>query len=703
MPLTKLQFKPGINREVTSYSNEGGWFNMDKVRFRFGYAEKIGGWTRNAGVAFLGTCRALHPWVALDGTQYVGVGTHLKYYILEGQQYYDITPLRSTTSAGDVTFATGADTLNGAIDADAESITLNSISGFPASGRIKIDSEEITYAAIVSSTLVGCVRGESGSTAAAHDDSAAVTCATITVTDSNHGALENDFVTFTDATSLGGVIVANILNQEYQITTIVSDNAYQIEARTLSSIGSITTTSGLDPTFVFANTSDTGNGGSSTVGAYQVNTGLDTTISGNGWNAGTWGRGTWNSATDLSATGQTLRIWSHDNFGEDLIINDRDGNIYYWDKSSGTGSRAVVLSSLAEADGPPTSAKIVLVSDKDRHIIAFGCDPENSTTQDPLLIRFSSQESNISWTAKATNTAGDLRLGSGSEIVAAIETKQQVLVFTDVSLHVMQFLGPPFTFGINVVSENITIASPLAAINVEDTVFWMGRNEFYSYSGVVQRLPCTVRDYVFDDINSDQLRKITAGTNTAFGEVWWFYPSSTSQENDRYVIYNYMEQVWYFGNLSRTAWLDRGILNLPLAANTDHYLYNHEVGFDDGTAEPPVAIAANIESSQIDLGDGDQFIFMSRLIPDLTFVDSTADSPNANITLQARNYPGGLYLQSQAKSVTRTATAPIEQWTEQVNLRLRGRAFSFKIESTDTGVGWRLGSPRVDIRPDGRR
>ena len=703
MPLTKLQFKPGINREVTSYSNEGGWFNMDKVRFRFGYAEKIGGWTRNAGVAFLGTCRALHPWVALDGTQYVGVGTHLKYYILEGQQYYDITPLRSTTSAGDVTFATGADTLNGAIDADAESITLNSISGFPASGRIKIDSEEITYAAIVSSTLVGCVRGVSGTTAAAHNDSAAVTCATITVTDSNHGALENDFVTFTDATSLGGVIVANILNQEYQITTIVSDNAYQIEARTLSSIGSITTTSGLNPTFVFANTSDTGNGGSSTVGAYQVNTGLDTTISGNGWNAGTWGRGTWNSATDLSATGQTLRIWSHDNFGEDLIINDRDGNIYYWDKSSGTGSRAVVLSSLPEADGPPTSAKIVLVSDKDRHIITFGCDPENSTTQDPLLIRFSSQESNISWAAKATNTAGDLRLGSGSEIVAAIETKQQVLVFTDVSLHVMQFLGPPFTFGINVVSENITIASPLAAINVEDTVFWMGRNEFYSYSGVVQRLPCTVRDYVFDDINSDQLRKITAGTNTAFGEVWWFYPSSTSQENDRYVIYNYMEQVWYFGNLSRTAWLDRGILNLPLAANTDHYLYNHETGFDDGTAEPPVAIAANIESSQIDLGDGDQFIFMSRLIPDLTFVDSTAESPNANITLQARNYPGGLYLQSQAKSVTRTATAPIEQWTEQVNLRLRGRAFSFKIESTDTGVGWRLGSPRVDIRPDGRR
>tara|TARA_R110001632_G_scaffold70910_1_gene164860 strand:+ start:338 stop:2449 length:2112 start_codon:yes stop_codon:yes gene_type:complete len=703
MPLTKLQFRPGINREITSYSNEGGWFDMDKVRFRFGYPEKIGGWFKNTSAAFLGTCRALHPWVALDGTKYVGVGTHLKYYILEGGAYYDITPIRLTTSAGDVTFATGADTLNGAITADTESITLNSVSGFPASGRIKIGSEEITYAAIASATLTGCVRGVSSTTAATHSDSAAVTCATITVTDTAHGALDNDFVTFSGAATLGGVITANVLNQEYQVTAIVSANAYQIEAREVATIQSITTTEGLNPTFVFANTSDSGNGGGSIVGAYQVNTGLDTTISGNGWNAGGWGRGTWNSAANLSFSGLKLRIWSHDNFGEDLIINVRDEGVFYWDKSNGVTTRAVSLSSLTNADNPPTSAKIVLVSDKDRHIITFGCDPEGSTTQDPLLIRFSNQESNIDWAASATNTAGDLRIGSGSEIVAAIETKQQVLVFTDVSLHAMQFLGPPFTFGINVVSENITIAGPLAAINVEDTVFWMGSNEFYAYSGSVQRMPCTVRDYVFDDINSDQLEKISAGSNTAFGEIWWFYPSSSSQENDRYVIYNYMEQVWYYGNLARTAWLDRGIFNLPLAAGTDHYNYNHEFGFDDGSTNPATAIAANIESSQIDMGDGEQFIFMSRLIPDLTFVDSSAESPSANITLQARNYPGGLYLQSQSKSVTRTATAPIEQWTEQVNLRLRGRAFSFKLESTAEGVGWRLGSPRVDIRPDGRR
>ena len=703
MPLTKLQFKPGINREVTSYTNEGGWFDMDKVRFRFGFPEKIGGWTRFTGVAFLGTCRALHSWKALDGTEFIGVGTHLKYYILEGQQYYDITPLRLTTSAGDATFLTGADTLNGAIAADSETITIDSATGFPASGRVKIDDEIITYASISSVTLQGCARGQNGTTAASHADGAAIACCTITVTEAEHGALDNDFVTFTDAASLGGLITAAVLNQEYQVTTVVSANSYQIEARTVSSIASITTTDGLDPTFLFCNTSDSGTGGSSTVAAYQINTGLDTTISGNGWNAGTWGRGTWNSATDLSASGQTLRLWSHDNFGEDLLINDRDGNIYYWNKTDGTGVRAQALSALTNSDGAPTSGKIVLVSDVSRHVIVFGCDPENSTEQDPLLVRFGSQESLITWSAAATNTAGDLRIGSGSEIIAAIETKQQIIIFTDVSLHAMQFLGPPFTFGINMVSDNLTIMSPLSAINVEDTIFWMGQEEFYSYSGSVQRLACTVRDFIFSDFNFLQKEKVTAATNTAFGEVWWFYPSASSQENDKYVVFNYQQNVWYYGDMARTVWMDRGINADPIAAGTDHYLYSHESGFDDGSTEPVTAISAYIESSQIDMGDGDHFLFMTRMVPDVTFRNSTAASPAATMTLQARNYPGGLYLQTQAKAVTRTSTVPIEQWTNQVNVRLRGRAFSLKVASSDTGVGWRLGTPRVDIRPDGRR
>ena len=641
MPLTKLQFRPGVNRETTSYTNEGGWFDCDKVRFRFGTPEKIGGWEKQSSNSFLGTCRALHPFVALSGESYLSVGTHLKYYINEGGAYNDITPLRETTAAGAVTFS-------------------------------------------------------------ATDGSS-----TITVTDTNHGALENDFVTFSGAVTLGGTITADILNQEYQITAIVNSNTYEIEARAVAALADITIDGQYTPTLVVANASDTGNGGASVVGAYQVNTGLDTTVAGTGWGAGTWGRGTWGSAASLTAIGSILRIWGHDNFGEDLVFNIRDGGLFYWDKSTSSApfARAVALSDLAGADPTtPTIAKQVLVSDRDRHIIVFGCDPENDIgVQDPLLIRFSDQGNPIVWQSLATNTAGDLRIGSGSQIITAVETRQQVLVFTDVSLHAMQFLGPPFTFGINEISTNITIAGPLASIAVEDTVFWMGREEFYVFNGQVQKLPCSVRSYVFNDFNETQAEKVTAGVNSSFSEVWWLYPSAGSDNIDRYVVYNYQEQVWYYGTLARSVWLDRGINQFPLAAGQDGYLYLHEKGLDDGSTTPAVAISAYIESSQMDIGDGENFVFMRRLIPDLTFDSSTAASPQADFTLQTRNYPGGPYLQTSTDAVTRTATVPVEQFTNQVNLRLRGRSFALKIASSDMGVAWRLGSPRVDIRPDGRR
>ena len=705
MPLTKLQFKPGINRETTSYSNEGGWFDGDKIRFRMGFPEKIGGWVKNSDNAFLGTCRALHPWVALSGDKYIGVGTGLKYYISEGGAYKDITPLRVASSA--VTFAAGADTLDGAISATAQSIVLDSGSGFPVGGgRILIGSEQITYGAISTATLTGCVRGVNGTTAASHNDGVAVTCCTLSVTDSDgHGALENDFVTFSGAATLGGAIIADVLNQEYQVTHVVSATVFQIEARAVATISEITTTSGLNPTFVFANTSDSGNGGGSSVGAYQINTGLDTSVQGTGWGAGTWGRGTWDSASDLTAGGNTLRIWSHDNFGEDLLMNVRDEGIFYWDKTNGVTARAVPLNTLAGSSEAPVIAKQILVSDKDRHVIAFGCDPEGAGAgeQDPLLIRFSSQESLTQWGAQTTNTAGDLRLGSGSEIVTAVETRQQILVFTDVSLHAMQFLGPPFVFGINTVSENITTASPLCAIAVNDNVFWMGREEFYVYSGAVNKLPCTVKDYVFSDFNEQQIQKVTASSNTSFSEVWWFYPSSNSEENDRYVVFNYEQNVWYYGTLDRTCWVDRGVDSFPIAAGSDHYLYEHENGLDDGSTTPATAISSHIESSQMDLGEGDQFAFLSRLIPDITFRDSTANTPTATFTLSARNYPGGPYLQSEVDSVVKTASAPVEQFTNQVNTRLRGRSFNLKVETTTTETTWRLGTPRVDVRPDGGR
>jgi hypothetical protein len=704
MPLTKLQFKPGINRETTSYSNEGGWFDGDKVRFRMGFPEKIGGWVKNSENAFLGTCRALHPWVALSGEKFIGVGTGLKYYISEGGAYKDITPLRVASSA--VTFAGGADTLDGAISAEAQSIVMDSASGFPTGGgRILIGSEQITYGGVSSATLTGCERGVNGTTAAAHSDGAAVTCCTLSVTDSDgHGALENDFVTFSGAATLGGVITANVLNQEYQVTHVVSNTVFQIEARAVATISEITTTSGLNPTFVFANTSDSGNGGGSAVGAYQINTGLDTSVQGTGWGAGTWGRGTWDSASDLTAGGNTLRIWTHDNFGEDLLINVRDEGIFYWDKTNGVTTRAVTLSSISGSNSAPTIAKQVLVSDKDRHIIAFGCDPETAIgTQDPLLIRFGSQESLTDWAAETTNTAGDLRIGSGSEIVTAVETRQQILVFTDVSLHAMQFLGPPFVFGINTISENITTASPKCAVAVNDNVFWMGREEFYVYAGAVKKLPCTVKDFVFSDFNEQQIQKVTAASNSSFSEIWWFYPSSGSEENDRYVIFNYEQNVWYYGTLDRTAWIDRGVDALPIAAGSDHYLYVHENGLDDGSNTPATGITSFIESSQMDLSEGNQFVFLSRLIPDITFRNSTSNSPTATFTLSARNYPGGPYLQTEGDSVIKTASSPVEQFTNQVNTRLRGRSFNLKVETEAVETTWRLGTPRVDVRPDGGR
>ena len=639
MPLTKLQFQPGINRETTSYSNEGGWFDGDKIRFRSGFPEKIGGWTKVSVKSFLGSCRALHPWRALDLSNYIGVGTHLKYYIEEGQGFYDITPIRATTSAGDVTFS--------------------------------------------------ATNGSS----------------TITVADTAHGAVLGDFVTFSGAASLGGTITANVLNQEYRITEIVDANSYKISARTAgTSVSDITVDGQYSPTLVNANGSDTGNGGSSVVGTYQINVGLDTSVFGTGWGAGTWSRQGWGDAAVIDPIKDTLRIWEHDNFGEDLVLNVYNGNIFYWDKTNGLGTRAVALNTLAGASGTPTIATKVIVSDVDRHVIAFGCDPlTNIGVQDPLLIRFSDQENAADWTPTTTNTAGDLRLGSGSKIVTAVETRQQILVFTDVSLHAMQYVGPPFTFGINMISENITIRSPIAVAAVEDTVYWMGKNEFYVYNGGVQTLPCSVRDYVFSDFSTQQAEKAFASVNSSFSEIWWFYPSSSSDNNDRYVVYNYLQNIWYYGTLTRTAWIDRGVEENPIAASRDGYLYSHEIGFDDGSTSPVTAISAYIESSQFDLGDGEQFSFVKRLIPDLTFRSSTASTPTANFTLKARNFPGGAYLQTDAKSVEKTASVPVEQFTQDAHVRLRGRSMAIRVDSSITGTGWRLGSPRIDVRSDGRR
>jgi hypothetical protein len=617
MALQKLQFKPGIVRDTTDYTNEGGWFDCDKVRFRMGLPETIGGWAKFTSSTMLGTCRSLHVWSTLTGTNYVGAGTSKKFYVIQGDVPYDITPIRLTTT-GTATFT-------------------------------------------------------------ATDGSS-----TLSITDVAHGAYLGDFVVYSNATTLGGNITALVLNQEYEITNVVDDDTYEINV------------------VVLADASDISDGGAATVAAYQINIGLDTVVLGSGWSAGFWGRGTWSSAADVSVPGANLRLWSQDNFGENLVFNVRSGGIYYWTVSSGVTSRGVNITSLTNQSAP-VIANQVLVSERDRHVVAFGCDPEsNPGVQDPLIIRFSSQESVTDWQTRADNTAGELRIGTGSYIVGAVQTKQQVVVFTDIAMYTMQYIGPPYTFGLTEVSSNISIAGQNAAISTGDSVYWMGTGQFYMYNGTVTQMPCSVKEYVFSDINIYQLAKVAAASNAAFAEIWWFYPSATSEVNDKYVVFNYESNIWYYGTMSRTAWHDNAFAGLPIAAAQDGYLYYQESGLNDGSGDIPVPLNAYIESSVVDIGEGDQFMFASRIIPDITFRNSTTE-PTATFTIKARNYPGGNYFGTSNNSVVSTATVPVQLFTEQSFIRVRGRSVALRVESNQVNTAWRLGSPRLDVRPDGRR
>ena len=622
MPLQKAVFRPGINREGTAYDNEGGWFDCNLVRFRKGRPEKFGGWAKLSAATYLGTARALHAWIALEGTKYLGIGTHLKYYIESGTVFNDITPIRLTTSAGDVTFsATNGD-------------------------------------------------------------------ATITVSDTSHGAVQNDFVTFSGASSLGGNITAAVLNQEYQVATIVNANSYTIEAKDTS--GSTVT----------ANSSDSGNGGSSVVGTYQINVGLDVYVPGTGWGIDGWGAGAFGSVSALSLTNQ-LRIWTHDNFGENLIINPRNGGIFRWLESGGVGTRAVELQGLAGANLVPTKALQVITSEVDRHLVVLGADPISGTSRtgtiDPMLIAFSDQENELEFEPLTTNTAGSLRLSSGSSIIGAVKSRQEILIWTDTALYSMQFVGPPFTFAVNLINEGTGLVAPKAAVTAPTGVYFMSYNNFYYYNGAVTTIPCSVHNYVFSDINLTQSFKIHAFTIADKNEVGWFYCSSSSTTIDRYVIYNYVEDIWFYGQLVRTAWLDAGIEKYPRAVGNS-YLFEQERGFDDDGA-PMTGVF--IESSDFDLGDGDEFAFARRIIPDFKFIENQNDC-SVNIVVKTRNFPGD--------SLTTNSTNEILSTTQQSFIRARARQMAIRIESNDDasnngnlGIGWRLGATRIEVQPDGKR
>jgi hypothetical protein len=618
MPLKKLIFKPGINRERTDYTNEGGWFDCDKVRFRQGFPEKIGGWRRISASTFLGVCRSLLKWVTLDSVSHIGVGTNLKFYIEGGGIYNDVTPIRATTS------------------------------------------------------LTNPINTTTGSTL-------------IQVLDAAGGFVTGDFVTLSGAVDVGGIPAAAI-NKQHQLT-VVGTNTYAID------VG------------VAATSTVTGGGGSVTA-AYQINVGAEYAIPLVGWGAGGWGYGPWGVG---ESDENPLRLWSQSNFGEDLLFGPRGGGIYYWDASTGVGTRAVSLSTLSGASNVPTVQNHIIVSDISRFVFCMGCNDLGSSVQDPMLIRWSDQENAVDWTPAATNQAGGLRLSRGTEIVTAVQSRQEILVWTDSSFYSLQYLGGEEGWGAQLVGDNISIASPNAVAYANGVAYWMGRDKFYMYDGRTMPLSCDVRRFIFSDFNDRQYGQVFGGTNEAFHEIWWFYCSADQLEIDRYVVFNYLENTWYYGTMARTAWLDTGLQENPIAATYQRNIVNHEVGVDedvDGTNQP---IVAYITSTQFDIDDGDRFSFIWRVLPDITFRGSTTTVPTAQLTMIPMNNSGSGYNDPQSVGgvssgvITRTATLPIQAFTQQLNIRVRGRQLILKLESGDLGVQWQLGSPRIDLRPDGRR
>jgi hypothetical protein len=614
MPLQKILFKPGVNRENTRYTTEGGWYECDKIRFRQGNPEIIGGWQRISANTFLGVCRSLWNWVTLGNLNLLGVGTNLKFYIENGGAYNDITPIRATTTLGTDPFTGNGTT-------------------------------------------------------------------TVTVTAPSHGCVNGDFVTFSGVTGT----YAALLNGEFQIT-FVTINSYTITVASAIPAG---------PT-----------GGSAVSAQYQINVGPAFAIPLTGWGAGAWGSGFWG----IGGTSNTaIRLWSQANFGQDLIFGPRGSGIYYWDATTSLTTRGVLLSSLPGASDVPTVQNDIFVSDINRFVFAMGCNDYGSATLDPMLIRWSDQEDAVNWTPAATNQAGSLRLSHGSEIVAAVQARQEVVVFTDSAIYSLQYLDAPIFWGAQLLGDNISIEGPNAAVIASGVVYWMGVDKFYAYDGRVQTLNCDLRRYVFSDFNQSQAAQVFAGTNEGFNEVWWFYCSANSIIIDKYVVYNYVEKIWYYGTMSRTAWLDSGLRDYPMAAtynstNQTGLLVNHEQGLDDNATGTPAAINAYISSSEFDIGDGHNFGFVWRILPDLTFENSTANTPTVNMTLYGLYNSGSGSVDNAGQAVVKGSTYVItEEFTGQIYTRVRGRQMIFKIDSNQLGTAWQLGAPRIDIRPDGRR
>lgn len=647
MPLQKLEFRPGVNRESTTLANEGGWFESDKVRWRSGFPEKLGGWVKDTGVAeatlqppsgsFWGVCRSLWNWVTLASFNLMGLGTNLKYYIQQtaGGDFYDITPIR--------------------------------------------------YESTVASNAFTTVNGST----------------TVVVNDTGYNGQTGDFVTISGVGGAINGIPAAALNQEFRITYLTA-NTYSI------TVSSPATSSGTTGAADFA---------------YQISVGGEIFTVGVGWGAGGWGGDTLGTMTGWGEAAPAglgvdlqMRLWSQANYGQDLIINPRGGALYLWkvNASPTVYDRAVLLSSTSPSpyttdSSCPSVCNMVAVSDASRFVIAFGCNDYGSSTQDPLLVRWSDQEDYSVWAPAATNQAGSYRLSQGSEIVAYYQTRQEILIWTDTAVYSMQYVGAPYVWSFQIMGSNTSIMGPNAVATANNVTYWMGTDKFYMYTGRVETLPCTLRQYVFKDINLEQSYQFFASTNESYNEVWWFYCSANSTTIDRYVIFNHLERTWYYGTMARTAWLDTPLRDYPTAAGYNGQLIYHENGNDDGTTNPASPIEAYCQSSDFDIGDGHNFGLVWRIIPDVTFDGSTVNQPSVVFTVRPRQNPGTAYGSTDTPDVTSAQnysgqqTYNVQEFTEYAYVRVRGRQMAFKISSSGLGVAWQLGSPRLDLRADGRR
>ena len=716
MPLQKLQLRPGVNRESTTRANEGGWFECDKVRFRSGYPQKIGGWTPLSSSTYLGVARSLWNWVTLRGYNLLGVGTNIKYYIESGGAYNDITPIRATTTLPNNPFTTQNTFPTVTVNApghgarDGDYVTF---SGATTVAGLNLNNEYvINYIDSNSYTITASGNASSSTTGGGASVSAAYQLntgeSTITYQTGWGAGLYGGYVSGTTVTLLNGTINSSA-------TTVVVNSTTGFAATGTILIGNeLITYSGKTSTDFTGcvRGADGTTAASHTTGVTVTDA---TTFTG-------WGQ-------SVSTTAYTqIRLWSEANFGEYLLINPSNGAIYLWIPSYNASgnltitNRAELLSSSSagvydtDVDCPSVAA-FITVSDASRFVIAFGCngyttDP-NPTQQDPMLIRWSDQESYQVWTPATTNQAGSYRLSSGSYIVAQQQTRQEILVWTDAALYSMQYLGPPYVWGFNILADNISIISPNAVATANNITYWMGLDKFYAYSGRVETLPCALRQYVFGDINTTQSSQFFAGTNEGYSEVWWYYCSANSTVVDRYVIYNYLDQVWYYGTLMRTAWLDSPLRSFPMAATYSNNIVFHENGVDDITTTGNILpITSYIQSSDFDIGDGHNYGFVWRMIPDITFDGSTTPAPNTpqvTFTVRPRYNPGAAYGTSDTPTVASDQSYAnqrnytVQEFTEIVYTRIRGRQMAFKVSSDTVGTQWQLGVPRIDIRPDGRR